>query len=265
MVNFRNFSLSCPTYTSGYDQSVLPLLKRMPNLEKLHLYLLVCGRETFIDGNDMKVNIVNSMPYLNKFTFNIYSFIRFNHQSNLLSNGDLQKTFNNFINDEVLSCVDYFPKATLGQCHVYSYPFQLEYFDSITNSFSFGKFNYVRRIVLFDERPFEHEFFMKISQSFPVLEQLAVKNRRAQRHKLLRKGNNSNGNLAIIEYPCLIELDLTAVHLDYVKQFMFDTKTCLPTSVCLLVNYKLLKKATRNFRRNATKNNCAKLRNVLFL
>ena len=56
-----------------YDELIVPLLHRMLNLEKLSLYLVTSVRKTFIDGNDLKKNIINHMPRLNKFTFNIRS------------------------------------------------------------------------------------------------------------------------------------------------------------------------------------------------
>ena len=46
----------------------------MSNLEKLDLYLIVDGRKRFVDGNDLKMNIINHMSQLNNFTFNIRSF-----------------------------------------------------------------------------------------------------------------------------------------------------------------------------------------------
>ncbi|CAF4015581.1 unnamed protein product, partial [Rotaria magnacalcarata] len=63
------------------------------------------------------------------------------------------------------------------------------------------------------------------------------------------------------DFSCLLSKDF--VNLDYVKQFIFDTKTCLPNNIRLLVNYRLLEKATRNFTRNTTRNNYAKLNNSL--
>ncbi|CAF1346021.1 unnamed protein product [Rotaria sordida] len=87
---------------------------------------------------------------------------------NLLSNKDIQKTFKNFKYNKIISCVlIIFQKEKIGQCHVYSYPYQLEYYDIITNNFLDGIFKCVRKILLFDEYPFEHEFIFQISKSFP--------------------------------------------------------------------------------------------------
>jgi hypothetical protein len=43
---------------------------------------------------------------------------------------------------------------------MYSYPYTLTYYDDISNNFPGGLFKCVREISLFDERSFEHEFFV---------------------------------------------------------------------------------------------------------
>jgi hypothetical protein len=80
----------------------------MFNLEKLDLYLAICCKNGLIDGNSLKKNIINHMPKLNKFTFNIRSTVRLDNQINLLSNEDIQYTFNDFRNNQIISWVDYF-------------------------------------------------------------------------------------------------------------------------------------------------------------
>jgi hypothetical protein len=79
-----------------------------------------------------------------------------------------------------------------------------------------------------------------------------------------QRQKNKNKNLSIINYPRLIELNLTETNKDYHEQFLFDTKTCLPNDVRVRMDYRLVKKVTRNFRRNKTRNNCAKISYVLF-
>ncbi|UJR09955.1 hypothetical protein I4U23_014178 [Adineta vaga] len=81
--NLKSFSLRCDVATSDYQQLIVPLLNRMLNLEKLHLHLI-------------------------KFTFNIRSDIRLHDQTNLLSNKDIQCTFDDLIDNEIITSVDYF-------------------------------------------------------------------------------------------------------------------------------------------------------------
>ena len=54
----------------------------MSNIEKLDLYIAVGERKTFFDGNDLKMNIINHMSQLNKFTFNIRSWNLFYNEIN---------------------------------------------------------------------------------------------------------------------------------------------------------------------------------------
>jgi len=230
----------------------------MSDLEKLDLSLIVGGKTTFVDGNYLKTNIINHMPRLSKFTFNICSNIYHCNGINLPSSKNIQKTFIDFKDNQIISCVDYFPKIEKGQCLIYSYPYKLKHYDNITNNFPGGLFECVCEVSLYDERPFEYEFFLQISRSFPFMEKLTLINRQRQKNK------NKNKNLSIIKYPRLIELNLTETNKDYHEQFLFDTKTCLPNDVRVRMDYRLVKKVTRNFRRNTTRNNCAKISYVLF-
>ncbi|CAF1465333.1 unnamed protein product [Rotaria sordida] len=193
------------------------------------------------------------MPLLNKFTFNIHSKTSFYTKFNLPSNEYIQETFKDFKNKQIISSIDYFKEKEYSQCHIYSYPYQLIYYNNITNNFPGGIFECVREISLFDERSFEHEFFFQISQSFPFLKKLTLINKKPQNNKHLRKSKNQNQNLSIIQYPYLLKLDISEAHKDYHEQFLFDNKTCLPDNIRVIMNYQLLKKVTRNFRRITTR------------
>ncbi|CAF3414717.1 unnamed protein product [Rotaria sp. Silwood2] len=257
--NLRSFKLSSDNITDGYDELILPLLHRMSNLHELNLSLFVWTTETFVDGNNLKISIINHMGLLNKFTFNIVTTTSFYNQTNLPSNDYIQETFKDFENKQIISSVDYFQQNKSSQCHIYSYPYQLKDYDNITNNFPGGIFISVRRVSLFDERPFEHEFFLRIAQSFPFMEKLTLINNKRQNNKQFGKSKYRNQDLSIIQYPYLIELDLCKAQKDYYEQFLFDTKTCLPNNICVNMDYRLVKKVTRNFRRNTTRSNCAKM------
>jgi hypothetical protein len=63
----------------------------MSNLEELALYLkLNLRHKAFIDGNNLKMDIISHMPRLNKFIFNIRSIIYLKNQIYLPSNADIQ-------------------------------------------------------------------------------------------------------------------------------------------------------------------------------
>ncbi|CAF0968699.1 unnamed protein product [Rotaria sordida] len=107
----------------------------------------------------------------------------FYNEINLPSNEDIQKTFKDFKDKQIIYWSDYFPKEKKGYCRIYSYPYTLKYYDDITNHFPGGVFKYVRKVSLFDERPFQHEFFLRIEKSFPLMEELTVCNEKRQINK----------------------------------------------------------------------------------
>ncbi|CAF5133013.1 unnamed protein product, partial [Rotaria sp. Silwood1] len=258
--NLICFSLYCGMRTRDYDKLIIPLLHRMLNLEKLDLQLHIFRNEGFIDGNSLKENIINYMPRLNKFTFNIRLFYPAN-RTNLPSNEDIQQTFKDFKNNQIISYVNYFEKRKCGYAHIYSYPYRMKYYDNVTNNFPGGLFIYVVRVTLYDDYPFEYEFFVQISQSFPNMKNLTVINDKPQKNKLYRKSKNVHTqDLSIIEYPHLIDLRFYQAHDDYVEQFLIDTEICLSSNIHLHVNYEALERITENFTRHATRINCAKLR-----
>ncbi|CAF3595393.1 unnamed protein product [Rotaria sp. Silwood1] len=239
--------------TPFYDELIVPLLHRMPNLEKLALYIAV-EQITFLDGNNLKKDIINYLPRLNKFIFNVRLFDPLPNLTHLLSNEEIQHSFTGLEDNQVICYVDYFIKRRSAQCHFYSYPYTLRYYDNITNSFRGGLFKCVNQVSLFDDRPFEHEFFIRIAQSFPLMKDLSVINLTGQ-----QKANDNNEHFSIIEYLHLNELNLSDVDDDYVEQFLINTKTCLLNNVRLYVTYQSLKSVTHNFTRDSTRVNCAKV------
>ncbi|CAF0944820.1 unnamed protein product [Rotaria sordida] len=60
---------------------------------------------------------------------------------------------------------------------------------SITDS---GIFKYVRQVELYDQRPFQHEFFLRIAKLFPLMEELIMHNEQRQINKQFRKSRLTN-------------------------------------------------------------------------
>ena len=234
----------------------------MFNLEKLDLQLKMDRYKGFIDGNHLKENIINHMPRLNEFTFNIRVFNHIYNRINFPSNEDIQHTFKDFTNNRIISCVDLFQEQKYRYCHIYSYPYRMKCYDNISNNFPGGLFKYVHTVSLYDEYPFEREFFLQIAQAFPLMEELTVINAKPQKNKLYRKSDNHNQDLSIIKYPHLTSLNLFDAHDDYVEQFLVDTEMSL---VDLIVDYEAMKRVTENFTRNTTRINCAKLDSISLL
>jgi hypothetical protein len=258
--NIRCFSLYCQEITNVYHESIVPFLRRMSNLEKLSLNLDISVKNTFVDGNELKQNIINYMPRLKRFEFYICSSISFCNEIYLPSKEDIQHTFRDFKDDQVISYIDYFEEKQWSLCHIYLYPEQLKYYYTLTNNFSGGLFTCVREIALYDERSFEHEFFLRIAQSFPFIKVLSIKNSKPQNNKLCRESKNDNQDFPIIKYPYLINLTLYFAHDDYIEEFLVDTNICLPNNTVLLnIHYEQLERVTHNFTRDITRINCAKL------
>ncbi|CAF1328519.1 unnamed protein product [Rotaria sordida] len=248
------------------------LAKNYPNLYGLGVYgidvssaislFTVESKTTFIDGNDLKENIINHMSRLNTFTFSIRSLVDLRNQTELRSNEDIQHTFKNFKYNQIISYVDHFQEKQYSQCHIYSYPNKRKYWNNITNNFPGGLYKYVREVSLYDERPFEHEYFLRIGEAFPFMEELTINNKKPQMNKLHRESKSGNEDFSIIKYPHLTRVKFLAVHDDYVEQFLVDTTMCLPNNVFLAVCGQALERITENFTRNTTRINCAKLRLV---
>ena len=238
----------------------------MSNIETIDLSLEIRSNAPFIDGHHLRLNITNHLPQLNKLTFNIRSETCFYNENNIPSNDYIQQTFGDFPNKQIISCVDYFQDSRWSLCHFYSYPYpsQLTTYERITNHFPGGLFRSVRRVQLDDERPFEHDFFRLISQSFPRMETLYIINKKAQKNKRINTAQDPHEDSAIIEYPYLLEINLLHAHEDYHKQFLFDDRACLPSDISVSMDYRLAEKVTHNFTRNETRNNCAKIGFVSF-
>ena len=228
----------------------------MSNLEQLGLYIEVSCDERWIDGKHLKENILNPMKRLNDFQFSITSHIYYLMHLNFPSTRDIQQTFIDFPSKNIISYGDSFRESNKRQCHIYSYPSEMTYFSNITNRFPGGLYKYVRVVSLFDEKPFEHQFFLRIEKSFPFMEKLCVNNKKAQSGQ---QSNDIYQDLSLIQYSSLRELCFGDVHDDYIEEFLSDTKTTLLKNLDLYIDYDSLERVTRNFTRENTRINCKKV------
>ncbi|CAF0797683.1 unnamed protein product [Rotaria sp. Silwood1] len=112
--------------------------------------------------------------------------------------------------------------------------------------------------------PFEHDLFIKISRAFPLINELILLNICAQQKKLTDQLNEHEQTCSIIEYLHRVKLNLNLVHIDYVKQFIFNTKTRLPHLNTLYAKYDDLMTITENFTNDAARDNCVKLKSIIF-
>ena len=107
-------------------------------------------KTTFIDGNKLHEDILKHMPQLMKLTFDIRSYLRQCNQTNLPTNEELQRTFQNFPNNHVISHIDYFSYQSCGWCSIFTYPYTRAEYGYVTNNFPGVRCEYVRIIKLFD-------------------------------------------------------------------------------------------------------------------
>ena len=238
--------------TYAYDTRVVPLLHRMSALEKLTISLYVVNRTSFIDDHHLNNEIQSRMPHLSIFIFNILM-----HDVSFLE--DDRRTFIEGISFDCY--VDYVFDGE-GRCHIYSLPLPLTHFHGITNNSPGDQFIHVRNLYVIDAMyPFEHEFFQRITRSFPLLQSLTAFNRTEQ--KRARQCSSDEQVSSPVEYSHLIKLDLEFAHIDYVEQFLIDTRIYLPRLNSLRVQYEHLTTVTKNFTNNATRLNCGKVKRLI--
>jgi len=201
----------------------------MSSLEELDLdFKNAC--KPIIDGHSLETNIIINMITLKEFTFNIRSFIPRDDIVNVPSVQNLHHTFQNLQNNNIISSIDYFPTKRLHYFHIYSCPYRWTFYDNINLNFPGGLFTHIREISLYDVRPFEHDFFLRIVQSFPLIKKINLKNDEPQQ--------NVNQSNSINKYTRLMELDLVEAHEYYFEEFLNETKTCLSNDIHLHVHRK---------------------------
>jgi hypothetical protein len=132
-------------------------------------------------------------------------------------------------------------------------------YEFITNHFPGGLFPSVREISLFDERPYEHRFFLQLSKSFPFLRKLTISNLKPQNEK---SSSSDNKDLPIIEYSSLTELYLIEIHDDYLEEFLLDFKSLIRNCLTVSVYYDCISRVTNGFTRDETRINSAKIKDL---
>jgi hypothetical protein len=101
------FSLEINHLSYLYDTQVIPLLRRMCNLEELTLYLCIYNRESYVDGIQLQNDILIYLQQLRIFVFYISTKIDKEHSFLDVSNDDIQRTFTNVKYGQVDCFIDY--------------------------------------------------------------------------------------------------------------------------------------------------------------
>jgi hypothetical protein len=236
----------------------------MSRLEIFTLSLVVGDRTSFIDGTHLNNDILSKMPHLRTFTCDIVTEHVIMDKELLPTTDDvryalIQRGYN-------VDCyIDYYDARGMGRCHIYSLPFTMERLHRLTNNFSGDRFMNVRRLTVGEAfRPFKYDFFVRISEAFSLLKELSVLNWNSQTKTQLSQLDEYNQISSILEFSHLIILDVCMCHIDYVKQFLFDSNTRLPCLNTLHIAYDNLLSVTQNFTNNAVRVKCSKVRHIFF-
>ncbi|CAF1617429.1 unnamed protein product, partial [Rotaria sp. Silwood1] len=263
LTNLKCFSLICYKITRGYDNLILPLLRRMLNLEELSLYIHILGGSTFISGTHLNKKILSHMLRLHTFSFYFASENVVTDSPIRISNSDIKQTFTNIKHRQIASLIDYDGCGNVI-CRVFSLPFKFDRLTNITNNIPNIVFNSVTHLRLRDKYPFKHEFFVRLARGFPFLKSLSIDtilapNWRANEHHLQHIDWCS-----IVEYSHLISLDICSANIYYAEHFLNETKTYLPCLTELKIRYEDLEMVTKNFTSNETRRNCNKVNRLIF-
>ncbi|CAF1248296.1 unnamed protein product [Adineta steineri] len=146
--------------------------------------------------------------------------------------------------------------------HVFTLPFEFIKLVSIGNIFPNIVFNNVIELWIHDIVPFQYEFFLRITQSFPLLQRLFVTDLTSLSYQRKKSPNNIQAD-QIVKYPHLILLDIKGLNNDCIEQFLNETKTYLPCLTILRVSYEQLQITTEDFTREVTRKNCANVRRLI--
>ncbi|CAF0883172.1 unnamed protein product [Adineta steineri] len=248
-----------------------------PNLTKLTIFHFqeeiasnyFTSRNRVIGGTYVQHDILDYMPQLRSFTFYICTYVDPAVLSCKLSSEDIRIKLRNIGQQHVSSMVNYVISevnciyGVRAACSVFSLPFGFDYLRDIGNNFPNIVFSYVTYLVIQDIIPFEHEFFMRIARSFPLLKHLFIRNEKSQNLNGLMTLSSENCLLqSIIEYPHLTVLGVVSAHRDYIDQFLNETKTFVPCLTEFEVYVDDLKTVTKDFTREETRRNCAKVTKI---
>ncbi|CAF1018176.1 unnamed protein product [Adineta ricciae] len=175
LLKLKCFSMKICRPTLDFHDKVVPILRRMSNLEKLTLCCRIRRQNSFIDGHYLTNEITRHMARLHEFMFDIISIESRIIAYPLPCSDDIRRTF--VENGYHADCYVEYCNIGIGRCHIYSLPFTMDRIQCITSRFTGGMFMNVRFLRLADfDHSFENAFFALIARSFPSLRILSLSN-----------------------------------------------------------------------------------------
>jgi hypothetical protein len=233
----------------------------MSNLEELTFYMIIQNRTAFIDGIHIYNEILVHVPRLHLFSFRISTDTKRGRLVRHLSKDNIQRSFTNIMYQQIDYVVHYqYSRAT---CHVFSLPCMLDNLRYIGNTFLSIIFSRVTSLAVHDDVPFKHEFFIRTAWSFPLRNKLCVINLEPQSSISTKRNSNGNQLYSVVKYHYLISLDLGCTHIDYVEQFLNETKIYLLSLIRLIVDCDFLIMVTKNLTRETTRLNCINVKQLI--
>ena len=227
--------------TYYYDEQIVPLLRRLSNLEELTLFFSAFRwNSTFIDGKQLHNDVLSYLTKLQKFSFSIYTqLINKDIGMKLPSRIDLRNSFIELGYKHIDAFGDIDFVNNRATAHIYSLPSQFTNFTFMSSAFQGGKFDHVRKLSMRDRRPFEHRLFQIIARDFPFLQILLISNVEGQQDK--------DRSCACITFSNLSQLAFKKAHIDYAMEFLSNENIRLPRLTTLAITYQALATVTNNF------------------
>ncbi|CAF5111374.1 unnamed protein product, partial [Rotaria magnacalcarata] len=131
--NLKCFSLKSYFRFQQYEQ-IPSLLRRMPYLEHLTLYLCIKDQHRITDGTRVQDDILAHMSQLHSLTFYISTYIDSGELRHNISREHIQQTFINIGQQNATTIVNRLSRSVV-ECSIFSLPFAFDYLGSLGNTF----------------------------------------------------------------------------------------------------------------------------------
>ena len=261
--NLKCFSLTSYSPTDRYRIHVLPLLRRMTNLEELSLYLYISDELTFISAAHLDNEILLQMPRLQQFTFCFITEYVIARDTDIRTlNSNVQQSFINMKYAQVASMVNHLGSHKVI-CHIFSLPFKFHFLQRVGKNIPNIVFHSVTHLELWANNEYRYEFFLRLSRAFPFLQKLSVWNRKPPFWRREDLHLRDKDWCSIVEYPYLISLNVKHAFPEYAEYFLNETKVHLPRLKELKITTNVLKYVTQNFTKDRTRRNCSKVNQLI--
>jgi hypothetical protein len=232
----KSFSFTSFDLIHLYDYLIVPMIRRMVNLEDLQLYLtLYRPGDGCMDAEALSDHLLNHLPQLRRFTFHIQSTEpKCSGLTSLPTSEAFRRNFGGRDDRPVVATVHNDPGLSWHVCRIYSLPYEFHYFFNLNHCFGGGPFQKVRLVTMRDRYPFDEALFRIISRDMPLLERLMIENEVPPRNKPCSP--------TPLVFARLESVDLARAHDDYVELFLSKRRSSLPRLKSVRIGEQILKR-----------------------